>query len=207
MPFTSDVGTGKRLTIRKCKVCILPDKDRDAIERAMRKQQQVDGRMLSAQAVVHEREIPISQPLLSRHKTECMGLLDQARRNVALVPGEAPLPTAPLLKGRELWDPKKVRERGRLKYIELLAKLEVKLDTSPTAAYFQVALNYLDAIQREADKIGGDPKTQMKSYMDETREKIESKRVKVTRKVTMEETVTREAEQAIEGQVVVLPCE
>ena len=130
--------------------------------------------------------LSIKQPYISKHKTDCLGLKPDYRPQTALEAEQA--------EGRELvvpssnevvaWVPVEAQSRARSRLIEGLDKIEVQIEKTPTAAYYQVRLEYIKEIIKEAEKGGGALSDRMKNYMEE----VKSRKREVTRTVTMKET-------------------
>jgi hypothetical protein len=185
-----------------CNVCKLPDADRVRIDQSLRE----GGKTLDL--IRAHPDWGIKQPVLSHHKTCCLGL-PKARggRKPPIVHATALEVIGPegetAITGREPWVPQAIRDKARTALLTGLAKLETQIDANPTAAYYTVRLAYVQAILAEADKVGGDPQDRMKSYEQEVRAKLEGKsKREITRTVTMTEKTSETIEPVIEGQVV-----
>lgn len=189
------VHSSVRTQVRRCRVCELPAEQREKLEKAMR------GEGGTVQSVVRELGLTISQPLFSRHKRECLGICGSQTPNaqstaVEVVPRfVGGLPVA--------WVPIDAQTKARSRLLEGLDKIEAQIALTPTAAYYQVRLEYIKEVLKEAEKGGGALGDRMKNYMEE----VKSRKREVTRTVTMKETVTEVANDEPAGETITVEGE
>jgi hypothetical protein len=186
--YGADASVHPRTAIRKCQVCSLPEEQRDAFERAMRGEPQVDKSFLTVQATERKYKTGIQQPLLSRHKKECMGVYSPRMKGV---PSTAVVVPAMVVRDIAAWVPTEVTAwtRGRIR--SAIAELDAKIAEGATAAFFAVRLEHFKLLLGEAEKTGGTPLDRQKSYLDEVRAKLESKgKREITRTMTVTEKIT-----------------
>jgi hypothetical protein len=172
----------------------------------MRGEKQTDGRWLTVQATERDLKTGIDQPLLSRHKKDCMGLAPRPRGVRLSPPSEEPKPETALVVATPAqltaWVPTDVRDWARNKLITAIEELDAKIKEGATAAFFAVRLEHLKLLLAESEKTGGSPTDRQKSYMEEVKQELAKKgKLVVSRTMTMTETVTEDAPEYIEGHV------
>jgi len=184
---SAQADNSPRTMIRSCQVCALPATQREALEAVMRSGQQRKGH--SVQSLSRDFGLTISQPLLSRHKKECLGLCGSK------TPNAVDLPSTELAVIVDVaWVPDKVRETARQKLLVAAKMIEAQIAVNPTAAYYHTWLEFLQELIKESEKSGGALENQAKNYLEE----VQSKRREVTRTVTqtIKEVVTEVADKS-----------
>jgi hypothetical protein len=175
-------------------VCLLAPDEKDLVERSLRGEPQADG--LYVNSVNVAGIVGLTPTTVSRHKTQCMGLIGrQGVESLPVVDASALLPYFPPKERAELvpWVPQVVREEARSRLLMRCRTLEDQIDATPTAAMYAVLLEYLREIIKESEKAGGALENQAKNYLEE----VQSKRREVTRTVTqtIKEVVTEVADK------------
>lgn len=186
---------------RSCVICKQDEAIRKEVEAAIEGTSGTSVRSL----ILNHPEWPFTPTAASNHKKNCMGLerrektvyqpiemTQEKSKEALLMVGELRKPedTSKTIVVHETWVPGDIRDRARDTIIRLLDKLEVQIEYRPTAAYYQVALGYCQALLAESEKKGGSPTDFQKSYMEDVKAKLDSMgKREITRTVTMKETI------------------